>query len=310
MASHLPLATDYAQPSRLMGRCCVLGAALLWSSSGLFAKTHLFDVWPEETRGVILGFWRAAFAALVLVPTIRRPTWRLMLIPLTVCFAVMNASFLSAMSLGTAANAIWLQATSPWWVFLLSVILFREPIVRRDLIPLVFGVLGVGTILSFELRGQAGVGALCGLVAGVSYAGVVVLMRQLSREDSPWLVALNHFVAAVVLFPWVVWLGQWPSPVQLVVLGCFGVVQMALPYLLMVRALRSISSQEAVAIGMLEPILIPVWAYLVRGEVPAWWTIVGAASILVGLFLRYVVWGLLPESPTDRFPDSGMPLAE
>ncbi len=271
----------------------------MWSSSGLFAKALVFDAWSDETRGVLMGFWRALFAALVLAPTVRCPRWRALLVPLTVCFAVMNASFLSAMSLTTAANAIWLQATSPWWVFLLSVILFREPIVRRDLIPLAFGVLGVGTILSFEIRGQAGLGVFCGLVSGIAYAGVVVLMRQLSRENSPWLVALSHAVAALALLPWILWLGLWPSPAQLAVLACFGVFQMAMPYLLMVRALRSISSQEAVAIGMLEPILIPIWAYISRGEMPAWWTALGAMSILCGLFLRYVVWGVLPKNPDD-----------
>jgi drug/metabolite transporter (DMT)-like permease len=38
----------------------------------------------------------------------------------------------------------------------------------------------------------------------------------------------------------------------------------------------------------LEPILLPVWAYFTRGEVPAWWTVTGAAVILLGLFLSYV----------------------
>jgi drug/metabolite transporter (DMT)-like permease len=287
-------------PSKLAGRLSVLAAAVLWSSSGLFAKWPIFDVWPASTRGVSLAFWRALFAALVLVPTVRRPRWRWDLLPMVIAFTLMSVTYLTAMSQTTAANAIWLQSTCPWWVFLFSVVLFREPIVRRDLIPLCFGVLGVSVILGFEVQGQARIGVMCGLAAGVSYAGVVVLIRHMRSENSSWLVALNHGVAALILVPWVLQLGLTPTPLQFVALVGFGVLQMALPYLLLIRGLRAISSQEAVAIGMAEPILIPVWAFLVRGEVPAPWTYFGAAMILAGLVLRYVVWEIWIRSPRNQ----------
>ncbi len=287
-------------PSKLAGRLSVVAAAILWSSSGLFAKWPIFDVWPASTRGVQLAFWRAFFAALVLLPTVRRPRWRIGLVPLAIAFTLMNVTYLTAMSRTTAANAIWLQSTCPWWVFLFSVLLFRAPIVRRDLIPLAFGVVGVGTILLFEVRGQARFGVACGLAAGISYAGVVVCMRQLRSENSPWLVALNHAVAALILAPWVFQFGYRPTTLQFAALAAFGALQMALPYLLLIRGLRAISSQEAVAIGMVEPILIPCWAFLIRGEVPAPWTIVGASLILVGLVLRYVVLELGMRKWNDR----------
>jgi drug/metabolite transporter (DMT)-like permease len=277
-------------PSKLAGRLSIVAAAILWSSSGLFAKWPIFDVWPASTRGMELAFWRAFFAALVLAPTVRRPRWRIGLVPLAIAFTLMNVTYLTAMSQTTAANAIWLQSTCPWWVFVFSVLVFREPIVRRDLIPLAFGVVGVGTILWFEVQGQARFGVACGLAAGISYAAVVVCMRRLRSENSPWLVALNHGVAALILAPWVFRFGHWPTPLQFRALAAFGALQMAVPYLFLIRGLRAVSSQEAVALGMLEPILIPCWAYLIRNEVPAPWTIAGAAFILAGLVLRYVVW--------------------
>jgi len=276
--------------ARLLGRLAVVLAALMWSLSGALAKHPAFDVWPEECRGTLLAFWRAMFAAMILVPTIRRPRWHPLLLPLAACFSLMSVSYMTAMSRTTAANAIWLQATAPWWVFLFSVLLFREPIVRRDLIPLGFGAIGVGVILGYEAGGESAVGVAYGLAAGITYAGVVVCMRRLRAENSPWLVALNHGVAMLVLAPFALSLGHWPTGLQWLLLAALGILQMALPYLLFIRALRSISSQEAVAIGMLEPILIPFWAYLVSGEVPRPWTVAGAVLILVGLTLRYVVW--------------------
>jgi DME family drug/metabolite transporter len=281
-------------PSKLAARLWVVVAALMWSTSGLFAKAPLFD-WEKSDRGLILAFWRAAFAALVLLPVIRRPKWDLRLVPMTICFTVMCVTYLTAMTRTTAANAIWLQATSPWWAFLLAVLIFHEPVARRDLVPLGFGVLGVGTILLFELgihtEGHAPdkVGVLCGLGAGVSYACVVLLMRRLRDQTSAWLIALNHLVATLLLLPWVLRAGFRPRPDQLAVLAGFGIFQMAIPYVLVCRALRTISPQEAIGICLIEPVLTPVWV-LLWGEVPAVWTVAGAVLILIGLVLRYVIF--------------------
>ena len=64
---------------------------------------------------------------------------------------------------------------------------------------------------------------------------------------------------------------------------------MAIPYLFLIRGLRTINSQEAVGIGLLEPVLMPFWVFAMGMETPRWWTVVGASLILAGLVLRYVL---------------------
>src|SRR5690606_918278 len=59
----------------VVGRYLVIAAAVLWSTSGLFAKAPWLAVWPLEVRGPLLAFWRTLFAGLFLLPWIRRPTW-------------------------------------------------------------------------------------------------------------------------------------------------------------------------------------------------------------------------------------------
>lgn len=282
--------------SQLAGRLLILAAALLWSLGGLFAKAPVFDDWPVESRGALLAFWRALFAGLLLAPMVRRPRWQPALVPLTAAFTGMNITYLSAMSLTTAANAIWLQCTAPVWVFVLSAVWGTDRFDRRDLFTLACAGLGVGLILSRELPRSAAAGMPAGasqwgvglaLTAGVCYAIVVMAMRQLRETDGAWLVALCHLVAATVLAPYVVWMGVWPSPVQLAVLAAFGLLQMGLPYWLFARGLRSISGQEASGLGLIEPVLMPIWVFLAWHEEPAWWTLVGGGLILAGLMLRY-----------------------
>ncbi len=273
--------------NRSVGRLLIFIAALLWSSSGFFAKLPLFDSWPESSRGLQLAFWRALFAGLLILPAVRRPCWRRAMVPMSLAFAAMNFLYMTAMSLTTAANAIWLQNTAPWWVFLVSVYWLHETVRPRDLIPLLFGMSGIALILWNELQGAAQWGSICGLASAFGYAAVVLFLRVLRDVNSAWLVAVNHLVTAALLLPFVWWHDVWPTTYQLLVLAAFGFFQMALPYLLFSWGLKSVTGQEATAIGLLEPVLLPGWAFLTRDEVPAWWTIAGGAIILAGLTLRY-----------------------
>ncbi len=78
-----------------------------------------------------------------------------------------------------------------------------------------------------------------------------------------------------------------PTCGQFLVLIVFGVFQMGIPYWLMARGLQSVRAQEAGIITLLEPILNPMWTYLVSGEAPAVYTYLGGALILAALLWRY-----------------------
>ncbi len=291
------------------GRLYILAAAVMWSTSGLFTKTSLFDDWPLEERGLLMAFWRALFAGLLLAPAIRRPRMNWKLAPMAGCFAVMSVAYLNAVTMNTAANAIWLQSTAPLWIFIYTLILLRTPPKRRDAAPLTFCALGLGIILFYEFTSPAAgnssaissgaanfssMGVAYGLVAGACYGAVVMFIRSLRSENVVWLVAVNHLFTAAVLAPFVIYLDRWPDiftyhgAAQLLVLAGFGLFQMGLPYLLFMRGLQRISGQEASLIALLEPVLVPAWVFFVLGNTETqWWTLVGGCLILTGLVIRY-----------------------
>jgi drug/metabolite transporter (DMT)-like permease len=159
--------------------------------------------------------------------------------------------------------------------------------------------LGIGFILACEHRAARDAGGdmrgvLLGLASGVFYAAVVVAVRALRHLDTAWLIALNHLVTALILFPYVCYRQLWPTTGQAAWLAAFGVFQMGLPYVLFARGLRYVPGHQASFIGLLEPVLVPVWVWLAWRhdsgyQPPAWWTLVGGSLILVGLAARFAL---------------------
>jgi drug/metabolite transporter (DMT)-like permease len=286
----------------------VLVGALLWSTGGWFARAPVFDSVPPLVLPAMLAFWRVTFGAVVLAPTVRRPRFRWELLPMALCFALMNLTYVTALIRTTPANAIWLQNAAPWWVFLMSLFLFHQPVERRNLVPMILGMTGVALILLLEVtqsQDRSAVGLTAGVLSGIFYAAVLCFLRHLHTENASWLITVNQLTAAVLLLPWVIASGYVPTGPQILVLIAFGAFQLGIPYLLVARGLRSISAQEGTAIGLLEPVLLPLWAYLAWSVRIDWWTLLGASFILVGLFIRYVLWSDEPE-PRTKIPDQAV----
>lgn len=278
-------------------------AAMLWSTSAFFAGSPLFDVWPTEDRGATIAFWRACFALLILLPMVRRPQWDWRLVPMTLCFALMNWTYLTALVGGPPANAIWLQNLAPAWVMLAAVLVLREPTIPRDWMMLALCIGGVLFILGMEMTHAVPSpkhrwwSPWLAIASGITYAGVILSLRSLRSFDPAWLIALNHIVTAGVMLP-LVWISgtSMPTGAMWWMLIGIGVLQMGMPYFLFATGLKSTPSHIASLITLLEPVVLPLWVHLARsGEpdyrAPAWWTWVGGLMILVGLCIRYLPLG-------------------
>lgn len=283
-----------APDSPHLGRLLILLAAIMWSTSGLFTNvlatpTGLGLHAPALTP-LQIAAGRVLFAGLVLVPLLRprdvsityATVWT------AASFTIMNAMFITAMALGSAANAIMLQNTAPMWMFLASVYLFGEPASRRGAVSVVIGSVGIGLIVAGGWQGGELPVILLGLGSGLTYACVILGLRA-QRSASPiWLTVVNHLCGGLALVPFVWHLGlpTWP---QLGWLALFGALQMGVPYALMARGLRSVSPQEAGTLTLLEPILNPLWAFLIapEKETPTVWMVLGGGFILGALAYRY-----------------------
>ena len=62
---------------------------------------------------------------------------------------------------------------------------------------------------------------------------------------------------------------------------------MAIPYILFARGLRELAAPEAALLGLVEPVLNPIWVVLFVHERPAGPTAIGGLFLLAGLAYRY-----------------------
>lgn len=287
--------------ARDRSRLMVVVAALLWSTSGFYAKAPWFDDWPIETRGVTLTFWRAVFTALTVLPFVRRPTFRIAMIPMSLAFVAMTYSFLVAMVNGSETTTIWLQYVGPAWVAIAGLIGLGDRPRRTDWVMIGLSLIGISVIVTMEARAASGSLATesfatgpvgLALFSGLMYAVVLLSIRHLRGVDVAWIGLVNHVVS--ILFLWPLVIGQTPMPhgFQWIALMGLGATQLAIPYMIFAWAVREVESNEASLITLLEPLAVPLWTFLAwrnhsTYQFPRWWTLLGAALIAAGFVWRY-----------------------
>jgi len=282
-------------------------AAVLWSLSGVVVKSEAL----ASLDPLAIAFYRSLFAGLALLPFVPFRHWVFspVLIGMALVFGGTVVTYILALRCTTAANVIFLQCSSTVWTALFTAILLRERPDTRSLIGIACAVPGVAVIIAFGHGGSSveWMGVALGLLSGVGYALVIVAMRHLRYLKPVWLIVVNNLGGALTLAIWLLVLqGQIPSPstTQSLVLVAFGVVQLAIPYILFAHGLRTVSAPEAGLITLVEPILNPIWVLLVHHEQPRAATIVGGLFLILGVAVRYFPWrfGLAGRTPEVSEP--------
>lgn len=271
----------------MRGRWCVLAAAVLWSTGGAISKALELDA-------LTIAFYRGLFAGLALLPFVPRRDWVLRpgLWPLGAAFGAMVACFLGSVKTTTSANAIFLQCSAVFWVVPLSAISLGERPDRRARVGIAIAVLGIILIVGWGYDGRPNEwqGIALGLASGIIMACVSVSLRGLRGLNPIWLSGVLNLLGTLALGLWAVLSGQGiatPTGWQLLILMAFGTFQLAIPYALYARGLREIGAPEAGLLGLIEPVLNPIWVVLFVGERPAGPSVVGGLFLLAGPAYRY-----------------------
>lgn len=271
-------------PSPRSGRLLVAGAALLWSTGGLAIKLV-----PLDAVGVV--FWRAlltvAFLVAVYRPSLER--WRRASVGTAIVYALMILTFVSATKWTTAANAIFLQYTGPFYVLALGPWLLKETFRKADAVAIAVALGGMSLFFVGRLEGGHLAGNLMGVVSGVFFGLTVLLLRRDQSRDAMASVFLGNVLAAAIALPFA-WGNLALDAEGFAVVAFLGIVQMGVAYILFVRGLSVVPAAEASLLGMLEPTFNPLWAFLGVGERPSGWALLGGGIVLAAVAGR-TLWG-------------------
>jgi len=255
---------------------------LIWSTNGLMIK--LISWTPMAISGL-----RSLLAAAVLLPFLRKPRNLVSFDTMVggVAFAGALILFVIATKLTTAANAIFLQLTAPVYVALLSGWILGERI--RTLDWIITGIIISGMLLFFSdnLTVDGFWGNVCAIIGGICWA-VFVLFSRRQKDDVPLKIPiLGHLICALVGVPFIISAGLpetggfWIFPM--------GSIGAGLSFVLYTAVIMRLKAIEAVIAQTIEPIFNPIWVFLVVGETPGPWALVGGVVVLTSVTLHAVL---------------------
>lgn len=271
-------------------RLAVMGAALLFSTGGAAVKATTFNPWQVVSlRCIIAGLTLA-----VLVPGAFRSLSRRTAL-VGVAYAATMVLYVAANKYTTAANAIFLQATAPLYVLLLSPRLLGERVRRSDIgwmavIAVALSLFFIGDQAPFVTAPRPALGNLLGALSGFTWACTILGLRWLGSAEMkkrgdlrgrPGAAAAlaGNFIAFLACLPWALPLtgataGDW------VAVSYLGVFQVGVAYVLLTYGIERVPALEASLLLLLEPAANPLWAWIFQGEVPGAYAWVGGVMIL------------------------------
>lgn len=260
----------------------LLFCATIWSTSGLGIK--LLDWGP---MAILSG--RSILAATVMLLYLRRPHFTLSRWQIVGAVAYVGTQlfFIASTQLTTAANAIFLQFMAPVYVALLGGWLLGEKPKKLDWIAMGLIFVGMGFFFGDKLSLDGIIGNVLAVLAGVSMAIMAIALRK-ERNSSPGsLLLLGNFVAVIVGFPWFIQ-ASFSLPNVSIILY-LGIVQIGLTFVVYSIAVQYVEALESMLILSLEPILNPIWVFLVVGETPGQWASLGGLIVMVAVLGRAVL---------------------
>jgi drug/metabolite transporter (DMT)-like permease len=232
---------------------------------------------------------RGLIAALFLLAVCGRSlrfTWSPLQLGTAVAYAGCTVLFAAANKLTTAANAILLQYSAPVWVALLGTWFLGERSTRADWLTIIAVFSGMAVFLYDGLQLHDLTGILVAIASGMCFAAMIILLRK-QKDGSPIeSIILGNVLGFLVGLPAMWSAGSLPPVRGLLALLVLGVVQLGIPYLLYVRAIKHVTALEAVLIPVIEPILNPIWVMLVIGEKPTPLSLLGGAIVVGAVTLR------------------------
>jgi drug/metabolite transporter (DMT)-like permease len=256
----------------------VIAAVLLWSTGGLFIKLTSLD--PYQ-----LTFFRSLLAAITVIVLTYKRGLRINGFGMlgSVFYALLLFLFVWATKHTTAANAIFLQYTAPIYILILGPFVIGEKFHWRDLVTIVCCLAGMSLFFVGKLEISDYEGNIAALTSGVFFGLYMLLLRHpRARRMNPTITVIyGNLILAVLTLPSGISALPVMTLLDALAVAFLGIVQIGVAYILFIKGVTGGTRPlDASIIGFIEPLLNPVWVFLIIGERPSRWAVLGGATII------------------------------
>jgi len=192
-------------------------------------------------------------------------------------------AYVFALLLTTVANALFILSSVPFITALLGWLILREAVPSRTWITIAMAMIGLVIMVGNGLASGRYLGNLIALWLPISYAASVILVRRSSQPNMLIALCLAGVVSLICAAPFIGDLVI--SRHDLLVSAYLGIFQVGLGFTFMVLGARYVPAAQVGLLALVEPVLAPLWAWMVAAEIPAHTTLIGGAIIFLAISL-------------------------
>ncbi|MEM7257658.1 MAG: DMT family transporter [Pseudomonadota bacterium] len=184
----------------------------------------------------------------------------------------------------SVANTVLMLSTGPFFAAMLGWLFLSEKVGRRTWTAMVVAVVGVAIMVSGGIGTADMLGFIFALLAVVSFAIMIVVMRAAGERDVIAATALAGLVAALISMPFMD--NYVISMRDLALSSVMGSLQIGLGFILITLASRSVPAAQVPLLALTETALAPMWVWWLINEVPSTNTLIGGAVVLTAVIFQ------------------------
>ena len=266
--------------------------ACMWSIGGIFIKLVSWSPF-------LIAGGRSLLAAGVMALFMYKSKIKLNVCKYSVgagvCLLGVLICFVAANKLTTAANAIILQYTAPIFILIISILFLHHKVHKKEVFTVTITTIGIIFFFFDELSPGNITGNILAILAGL-FLGIMFMIIGFGggEDDSIRLsgILIGHILTALAGIPVGIPMTDSFAAGEFICIIILGIVQLGIPYVLYALASRDCSPLACSLIGMLEPILNPIWVLIFDGETPGFYALIGGLIVVAAV----TVWCVIGES--------------
>lgn len=270
------------------GELLMVACAVMWSIGGILMK--YIDCNPFFIAGG-RSFISSMVVLLYMYTSKMKVQFNRQSVPAGISLCGCVTCFVCANKMTTAANAIVLQYVSPAVVLIISALFLGQKLKKMEVGVVALTFAGILLFFMDELDLGSMAGNFVAIISGTFMGAMFIFNARIDDMAVKMSgILFAHMMTALIGLPVGIVSGHVNLDFRAVLfLIILGIVQLGIPYVLFAKASSLISPLSCSLLGMIEPLLNPVWVALFYGEIPGIFALAGGVVVL-GAVVFYNIW--------------------